>query len=334
MKKFTSLGPLVVDFVVALEKMPTPGKMNYVSGDEHGEIKKNLGGHAAIVAMDLAKLGWDSDKISVVGAVGNDANGSFLESKIGEKDITSMLYKSESPTAENIIIAIRGEEKRYDLYPGSNLDLKFDYVMDVLENLKPEILYCCPGYTGIDSDLEEIFSKIKERWESFIFLDIVDPYNKPKDFVIPALEYVDVFKLNEDEAELLTGKSNLHSSLEELIELGVNNVVITQGPVGVKGVIDDKIFSQPPFEVDSLDQTGCGDAFSAGLIYKMLEHDQLLSSMDSESLLDALAFGQATGAIAATQAGSTSAVSKEMVSNLLASDKRKVLRETEIKDCS
>ena len=334
MKRIVSLGPLVVDLVVSLQKLPAPGEMNYVTEEQHGKISKNVGGHAAIVSTNMVKLGWRPDCVSVVGAVGDDENGRFLEKSLGKHEMTLKLFKGESPTAENIIIAVQGEEKRYDLNPGANLDLNRDFSLKALDELQPDIVYCCPGYTGIDNNLKYIFGEIKEKFESFIFLDSVDPYERPKNFVASSLKYVNAFKLNQEEAKIVTGASTIPGSLERLRNLGVETVFITRGPEGVEGFSNETSFSQPSFKVKSVDQTGCGDAFSAGLIYQMEETGKPFSSMSEDKLIRTLAFGQATGAIAATEAGSTTAVSREKVSSLLDEQKAEVLSATEVEDQS
>lgn len=324
-----SIGIFVTDIVITLNKLPSPGVMNYVTKNEHGEIRKSVGGHAAIFATDIAKLGLNSKEVGAVGAIGKDENGRFLNKSLKDIGVRTFLQKKDVATSENIILAIKGEDKRYDLYPGANLELEKDFVIESVLEETPEIVYCCAGYTGIDLNLEDIFKRVKKEIGSYIFLDIVDPYKKGKKFFFPALKHVDALKANQQETINSTGKSNMPEASKALLDQGVGSMFITRGPKGAEYRTKDMKVSQPPFVVDSVDQTGCGDAFTAGITYKILQEKKNPTELDPDELSAVLAYGQATGAIAATEGGATTAVSKENVNNLMESQGKEVIENSE-----
>jgi sugar/nucleoside kinase (ribokinase family) len=76
----------------------------------------------------------------------------------------------------------------------------------------------------------------------------------------------------------------------------------------------------PVFEVDSVDPTGAGDAFCAGVIDSLLDHPDLLNDIQGLSVEDAktlLLRGSAAGAVCVTFTGATTAVTREKVDYMM-----------------
>lgn len=84
-----------------------------------------------------------------------------------------------------------------------------------------------------------------------------------------ALKYVDILKVNEYEAEVLTGTTDLHKAALQLAEWGVKEVLLTQGSFGSTILADGKFYNIPAYEpLNVVDATGCGDTFVMGYVYK------------------------------------------------------------------
>ena len=83
-----------------------------------------------------------------------------------------------------------------------------------------------------------------------------------------ALKYIDILKVNEHEAEVLTGYNDLKQAAIQLAEWGVKEVLLTLGSMGsiiyAEGEFH-RIPAYPPKEV--VDATGCGDTYSMGYLY-------------------------------------------------------------------
>lgn len=83
-----------------------------------------------------------------------------------------------------------------------------------------------------------------------------------------ALQYIDILKVNEHEAEVLTGFTDPEKAALCLAEWGVKEVVITLGSLGSMIYADGefiRIPAYPPREV--VDATGCGDTYMTGYLY-------------------------------------------------------------------
>jgi fructokinase len=96
--------------------------------------------------------------------------------------------------------------------------------------------------------------------------------------VLATIPEVDLVKVNEIEAELLTGDSDLDTASQTLLELGPDLCVVTLGPEGSYFRISQGGEHVSPFRVETVDATGCGDAFVAGLLCQLLGRDSQRAS--------------------------------------------------------
>lgn len=84
-----------------------------------------------------------------------------------------------------------------------------------------------------------------------------------------ALKYIDILKVNEYEAEVLTSTAHLHKAAETLASWGVKEVLLTQGSFGSTLLADGQFYDIPAYEpLNIVDATGCGDTFVMGYVYK------------------------------------------------------------------
>ncbi|HEY4752319.1 MAG TPA: carbohydrate kinase family protein [Candidatus Limnocylindrales bacterium] len=126
--------------------------------------------------------------------------------------------------------------------------------------------------------------------------------------VVETLELADVFVPNESEAVQLTGASTAEDALE-ILGRHTDLVVIKRGPRGAIASHRGVRLEAPARACDSLDTTGAGDCFNAGLIAGLLAGD---------SLEDALRQANACAAQSTTAPGVTAAPDLEQVRRLLA----------------
>ena len=96
-----------------------------------------------------------------------------------------------------------------------------------------------------------------------------------------ALAQVDVLLINETEARMLSGVSNLKKAAEVIQKMGPRTLVIKRGEHGVLLFYDGGIFAAPAFPLDEVhDPTGAGDTFAGGFMGHLakagdLSHGQL-----------------------------------------------------------
>ena len=83
-----------------------------------------------------------------------------------------------------------------------------------------------------------------------------------------ALGYIDILKVNEHEAEVLTGYKDSRRAVLQLAEWGVKEVLLTLGSLGSLIYAEGTFYqipAYPPKEI--IDATGCGDTYALGYLY-------------------------------------------------------------------
>ncbi|MFT7615581.1 MAG: sugar/nucleoside kinase (ribokinase family), partial [Candidatus Woesearchaeota archaeon] len=106
----------------------------------------------------------------------------------------------------------------------------------------------------------------------------------------PLLSLCDILIFNRTEAQILTGKKSSTAILKFLHNLGINIVVITDGPNTIECSNGSHIIKLEPKRVKVKEATGAGDAFSSGFISWYIKTNDLVQSLhaglaNSESVL-------------------------------------------------
>ncbi|MCL5098919.1 MAG: carbohydrate kinase family protein [Candidatus Omnitrophica bacterium] len=265
------LGILVADvFVDPIDALPSGGELKLTN-----RFLLSAGGCAANTAACLRRL---QRSVRVLGKVGTDMFGDFVITDLKRLGIdTADVKRSEThPTSATVILNVRGEDRRYVHCFGANADFSgADVDGSALEGARA--LYV-GGYLAMPrfspEDLVELFRAAKERSLSTI-LDVVVPAGTALSLnqMKPILELTDVFLPNDDEARILTGQKSPIAQAERLTQLNpACTVVITQGRRGALARRGNEILQIATFKMNSVDESGAGDAFDAGFITGLLEN--------------------------------------------------------------
>lgn len=85
---------------------------------------------------------------------------------------------------------------------------------------------------------------------------------------------VDAVIVNDQEARMLTGESNLIKAARGVIDLGPRTVVVKKGEHGAFIISEDDYFALPAYPLESVfDPTGAGDSFAGGMIGYLAQQD-------------------------------------------------------------
>jgi sugar/nucleoside kinase (ribokinase family) len=91
--------------------------------------------------------------------------------------------------------------------------------------------------------------------------------NIAKPELLILLKNVDGLALNNDEAELLTGKKNPVTAAKHILAMGPRFVVVKKGEHGCILVHKDGIAALPAYPTENvIDPTGAGDSFAGGMM--------------------------------------------------------------------
>ena len=264
------LGILVADvFASPLESVPREGDLSLID-----RYLTSVGGCAANTAVDLRRLGRSA---SVLGKIGVDLFGDFVLKDLNGKGIeTSFVSVSKTHcTSFTFIINVQRQDRRYIHCSGANADFSIGDInsaaLDGAKALYVGGFLALPAFRS--EHLLQLLREAKKR-DLITVLDVVIPAatSPSLEEVRQLIPLVDVFLPNNDEARVLTGRDDAFEQAEALSRLSsVCTVVITQGKSGVVVRRGNEVWHVGAYTVQSIDESGGGDAFDAGFIVGMLE---------------------------------------------------------------
>ncbi len=118
------------------------------------------------------------------------------------------------------------------------------------------------------------------------------------------LPLVDILKVNAAELALLTEERlTLDAAARQLLSLGPTLVVTTLGADGCHAATAKLSLEVAGFAVNTVDASGCGDAFVGGLIAQLLQTAHGGQDLTAPTLQQALLFANAAAALTATRRG-------------------------------
>lgn len=95
--------------------------------------------------------------------------------------------------------------------------------------------------------------------------------NKIKEMVLPILESCTLLIPTADELVWISGTENEEKAVKKMLSKGVKIIAVKDGKKGCRIYTKDQKVEAPAFEVEEIDPTGAGDAFSAAIVVGYLE---------------------------------------------------------------
>ncbi len=97
-----------------------------------------------------------------------------------------------------------------------------------------------------------------------------------REALLKVIEQVDLLFINDTEAKLLSGQSNMLDAASVIFEMGPQSLVIKKGEHGALLFHHNEIFALPAFPLtDIVDPTGAGDSFAGGFLGYVAKQDNL-----------------------------------------------------------
>ncbi len=260
-------GIIVADYVCTpVPHLPAAGEV--VLADR---ILLTIGGCAANVAVDLAKMGVPA---AVVGRVGGDVVGRVVADMLREHglDVSAVRHSPGAQTSQTLIVNVAGQDRRFIHTFGANGDFRAaDIPIERVERCK--VLYLGGYFLMANVRQEElipVFAAARKAGARTV-LDVVTP--GPADYLSrldKLLPYVDVFLPNNHEAELITGEHDPVRQAEIFHRMGAGTAIVTLGGDGAVVVGQGVRLRAGTYPVEFVDGSGGGDAFDAGYVYGLM----------------------------------------------------------------
>jgi fructokinase len=284
------------------------------------------GGAPANVAVAAARMGARS---AFVGAVGQDPFGDYLSNILVEHgvDTTDLLHLPERTTLAFVARNLGGIPD-FMFYRGADAALRdTDIPADLIASSGAVYLSSMALLSSGSAEATLHAAAIARRAGTLI---CVDPNLRPsswpslevaREAIDVLIEQADVLKVNDGEARLLTGRSDLHECLEVLAG-GGRLTVITLGAEGCLWRLGDRTGNVASPAVQVTDTTGAGDAFMGALLAELTREAWRGAPrlhLDTEHLVRSLQVACAAGALSCSKPGAmTSLPARQDVECVLA----------------
>lgn len=282
------VGNFIVDRIHTLDYWPIQGNLAHILGGDIG-----LGGGAANVAADLVSLGF-AGAIAAAGAIGDDADGTFIAAQLEAKgiDASHLVRITGTSTAHTHVMNVPGQGRTF-FYHGGAGDRFDETMIDPAVFAARGFRYLYLGYLmlmpGLDrlgddagSGAARLLSAARETGlvACVDFVSSEDPAFSAK--VRAALPFCDYLVINEMEAGRATERPvrRADGSLDEaaliaagkdLLDAGVTSAVVLHAPETCLWYQRDEapqlIPSRPVKPEAIVSAVGAGDAFCAAVLY-------------------------------------------------------------------
>lgn len=266
------------------------------------EICMSFGGDAFNEASVLAKLG---EQVELLTVVGRDRAGELVLDRCRELGISTehILCSPEVTTGINVVLV--QEDGSRNFLTNANGSLRSLEMNHFRFPFPREIGILCFASIFVfpllrNREMSEIFRRAKEQG-ILLCADMTKCKNgETVEDMRETLAYLDYVFPNKEEAEMVTGETEVEDMAQAFLDCGVKNVVIKCGAQGCflkNTVISRQI--KPTVTVRCVDTTGAGDSFVAGFLYGLSQ---------GKSLEECAGLGNACGGLAVQTVGATDGI--------------------------
>ena len=282
MAKILVVGSINMDLVVRVPHSPQPGET--VLG---GDFETFPGGKGANQAVAASRMGGE---VTMVGRVGHDDFGdTLIQGLVADKVKTTHVIKdSDAPTGIAMIAVAADGENLIVVASGANLKVSAEDVNNARSLMRETDILLMQLEVPLETVGEAV--DLAAAYDVPVVLNPAPAQSLPRTI----LANVDVLTPNQHELAALTEEADIDKGIQKLREWGVKNLVITLGPNGARVVTDEIDQRLPAHEITAVDTTAAGDAFNGALAVALAE---------GKPILEAVRYGMAAGAMAATKRG-------------------------------
>lgn len=302
MAKILVVGSINMDLVVRVPHSPQPGET--VLG---GDFETFPGGKGANQAVAASRMGGE---VTMVGRVGHDDFGDTLIKGLVEDKVktTHVIKDSDESTGIAMIAVAADGENLIVVASGANLKVSSEDVNNARSLMRETDILLL--------QLEVPLETVGEAVDLAAAYDVPVVLNPAPAQSLPRSIYanVDVLTPNQNELATLTEEEDIEKGIRKLRKWGVKNLVITLGANGARVVTDEFDQRLPAHEITAVDTTAAGDAFNGALAVALAE---------GKPILEAVRYGMAAGAMAATKRGAQPSLpTRDAVESLMKAQSR------------
>ncbi len=293
-------GAINTDLVVGVERAPHAGET--VTGHSFAIFGGGKGANQAVAARRAGA------QVALIGAVGSDDFGSARIADLRAEgiDVADVHIRDGVSSGVAAITVEAGGENRIAYVPGATSTVTPEEARAALHRVRPALVL-----TTLEPPRDALAGLLDAAVENGITTMLCA---SPEPAVArPLLSRIDVLVVNRGEAVALIEIADDELTDQELVrrisELGPRTVLLTLGKEGAIAAIDREVIRQAAFDVEVIDTTGAGDAFTGTVAAALAA---------GRSTTEALSRGVAAGSLATTKEGAQPSMPrKEAIDELL-----------------
>lgn len=243
----------------------TPGLPDFddVKAMHLADLVHDGGGQVGTALTTLARLG---ESCGYMGLLGDDRQGHFLRDLFLQEgvDVARLRLRGDVGTNLCLILVEQGSGRRAMLC--HRRVQVADLVLDEIDRAtiqSARVLHLDGQFTPAAIQAA--------RWAREAGVTVCFDGNHPRPGLDELLPLVNWLIVAQPFPAAYTGLSGLEDSARQLLALGAELLVVTQGERGCQVWTAGDQFLAPGFPVDAIDTTGAGDAFHGAFIYGMVQ---------------------------------------------------------------
>lgn len=288
--KILVVGSSNTDMVIKTSHLPRPGET--VIG---GTFFMNPGGKGANQAVAIARLGG---QVSFICKTGSDIFGHQSQQLFEEEGIdTSYIFSdNKNPSGVALITVDDQAENCIVVASGANANLTPADLSTVADVVKQSDMILMQ--LEIPMETVAYVAGIASAAHKKVILNPAPAQPLSKDL----LKSLWLITPNETEAEMISGiritsRASAEEAARKIVELGVDQVIITLGSKGALALFDNEVVMIPAYKVEAVDTTAAGDIFNGAVT---------LALSEGRTLPEAVRFACKAAAISVTRSGAQS----------------------------
>ena len=268
--------PLLVVGSIAFDNVITP----------YGQKDGILGGAASYCSFAASYF----SEVRMVGVIGNDFGDEHLNRlRTREIDLEGVQKDVSGPT-----FFWKGK-----YHENFNRRDTLDIQLNVFESFRPDLpdSYKDSSYVLLGNIHPALQAHVLDQLKgsAFSLADTIDLWiDIERSALLELIKRVNLFVINDSEAEELTQENNIILAGKKLRQMGPESVIIKKGEHGAILFHQDGMFALPAFPVTKLrDPTGAGDSFAGALMGRLSSKNR----HDFHSIKEAMVYATCTASL-------------------------------------
>jgi fructokinase len=279
-------------------------------------FEKRPGGSIFNVAVGLRRLRVSTSLLTKIG--GDEFSQGLMDVIIEEKINTECLKRDINLKTTLAFVAINKEGKpEFRFYRENAADTMLTVSEIKQINPRDYSMYHFGSISLLTKPASDAYLEVLNAFYREKVVTSFDPNIRPSlikdrkkflDMFYKIAEIVDILKMSDDDLEYITGLTDVKEGLRKIPNKTNCLILVTLGKNGAIGYYKSQFIHVPTFnKIRVKDTTGCGDAFMAAIIYRLLNSSGF-KALSISKLTDILTFANAAATIVSTRYGASNAM--------------------------